>query len=117
MTTFQYMGSPYISSEILLIENAIVEYKSDKAKDFVLVFAICIALNIACMIGCCWCTKCQCYQDKDAIVYYVGGGARVADFDSNANRGVGNLNGSEDGAGFQQRMAPQTNGGDGRLIR
>ena len=45
MTTFQYMGGPYISSEILLIENAIVEYKSDKAKDFVLVFAICIAVS------------------------------------------------------------------------
>ena len=66
------------------------------------------------MIGCCWCTKCGCYQDKDAVVYYVGGGGARVSQDFDINRPV--LNGSEDGSGFQQRMAPAENP-DSRLIR
>ena len=42
-----------------------------------------LQLNIVCMISCCWCTTSKCYQDKDAVEYYVGGGARVSqDFDA-----------------------------------
>ena len=27
------------------------------------------------MVGCCGCTKSACYQDKDKVEYYVGGGS------------------------------------------
>ena len=44
------------------------------------------------MIGCCFCTKAGCYQDKDAVEYYVGGGARVSqDFGAMRNT----VNGSD----------------------
>ena len=36
-------------------------------------FSFFLQLNVACMIGCCGCTKSSCYQDKDKIEYYVGG--------------------------------------------
>ena len=49
------------------------------------------------MIGCCFCTKAGCYQDKEAIEYYVGGGARVSqDFDA-----MRPVNGSD--AGFSDK--------------
>ena len=39
------MGNPYITKEILLIED-LNAYKGDKAKDFVLVFAVCIGVSV-----------------------------------------------------------------------
>ena len=44
MTVFQSMGNPYITKEILLIED-LTQYDGDKAKDFVIVFAVCIAVS------------------------------------------------------------------------
>ena len=76
------------------------------------------------MIGCCACTKSGCYQDKEAVEYYVGGGARVSqDFDAkravngsdgdfDSARGLRNPNGvASDEARDQQFVA------DGKLIR
>ena len=45
MTLFQAMGNPYITKEILLIED-LNAYKGDKAKDFVMVFAVCIGVSV-----------------------------------------------------------------------
>ena len=47
MTAFTAMGNPYITKEILLIED-LHEYKGEKAKDFVTVFAICIGVSVHC---------------------------------------------------------------------
>ena len=71
------MGNPYITAEMLNMQLS--DYKTDDAKKFVTVFAICIGLNILCCIGCCSCTKLACYQDKDTIVYHVPVGSRVHD--------------------------------------
>ncbi len=49
------------------------------------------------MLGCCFCTKASCYQDKDRVEYFVGGGgSRVGDFSA----GVQKINGSDDGQNF-----------------
>lgn len=45
MTLFTAMGNPYITKEILLIED-LNAYKDDKAKDFVMVFAVCIGVSV-----------------------------------------------------------------------
>ena len=47
MTIFQAIGNPYITKEILLIEDDLMAYKNDpKAKDFVTVFAVCIGVSL-----------------------------------------------------------------------
>ena len=47
-------------------------------------------MNILCCLGCCFCTKCSCYQDKDQVVYYKPGNV-----DFNQKRII---NGSDDGS-------------------
>ena len=65
------------------------------------------------MAGCCFCTKSQCYQDKDQIEYYGGNGNRVSqDFAPHAR-----LNGSDDGSSYANTMGVQRSSGDDRLIR
>ena len=62
------------------------------------------------MIGCCWCTTSKCYQDKDAIEYYVGGGARVStEFKASIQRDSGQM---DIGNSNDRQPAP-----DGKLIR
>ena len=79
LTVFQSMkgGNPWIAEEMLAL--SITEFKSDDASKFVKVFAICIGLNVLCMIGCCGCTQSKCYKDKDVVVYHVPVSSRVAD--------------------------------------
>ena len=43
MTIFQAAGNPYITEEVLLLK--FTDYKGDTAKDFVTVFAVCIAVS------------------------------------------------------------------------
>ena len=53
-TIMTALGNPWITEEIITLP--ITDYKTDDAKKFVTVFAICIGLNVLCMVGCCWCT-------------------------------------------------------------
>ena len=75
------------------------------------------------MIGCCFCTKAGCYQDKEAIEYYVGGGARVSqDFDAmrpvnGSDAGFSDKNGQAmRGVASEERQAQEELAG-GKLIR
>ena len=70
------MGNPWINKEILLYDK----FLDPDAHRFVTVFAICILLNLLCFVGCCYCTTCSCYQDKDQVVYFT---SRVGEGDSN----------------------------------
>ena len=100
MTIFNAMGNPWIAKEILMQK----EFTSDTSQ-FTTVFGLCIfvsaifflsymilfQLNLLCLVGCCWCTKCPCYQDKDQIVYYAG----------QSKVGVSNLSSSSNQGGFK----------------
>ena len=128
MTVFNAMGNPWIKKEILLMPS----FDSDTER-FTTVFAIvagvstilsnkCLTLlsnflqqlNVLCMIGCCWCTTSKCYQDKDAIEYYVGGGARVSsEFKASIQRDSGALAGP---SGIVNN-SNDLDAGDGKLIR
>ena len=62
------------------------------------------------MIGCCWCTTSKCYQDKDAIEYYVGGNSKVStEFKASIQRESGQM-----GIGDSNDRHPAP---DGKLIR
>ena len=70
------------------------------------------------MIGCCSCTKCACYQDKDEVAFYVGGGGgkRVANasmYKSTVNEDDGN----EHDLDNREEQKVQSVLGDGKLIR
>ena len=74
LTVFQFMENPYVKTELEAFENA-----GDDANNWKTAFLITVALNVVCMIACFLCTKCDCYKDKDEIVYYKGmqGGSAV----------------------------------------
>ena len=41
------------------------------------VLVLVMQMNLLCCLGCFGCTNSKCYQDKDAVEYYTGNGARV----------------------------------------
>ena len=118
MTVFNAMGNPWIAKEILKEETYTGDFKK-----FTTVFGICIfvsvvfplstfifQLNILCLIGCCWCTTCPCYQDKDQIVYFAGanGSNKVGGYDSGSSK-LGGFNVRSVNADYNQ-MRPNLNG-------
>ena len=52
------------------------------------------------MVGCCFCTKAGCYQDKDQVEWYVGGqGAKAFEYNGGEQA---RMNGSD----YERRGAP-----------
>ena len=91
LTTFQFMENPFVKIELEGFENA-----GDDASNWKTAFAVSIGLNLVCMLACFFCTKCDCYKDRDEVVYYKGvqGGSAV---NASGNGGLMNtmVNGSD----------------------
>ena len=59
------MGSPYMMLELEGFDQA-----SEDGSNWTVAFAITVGLNVVCMLACFFCTKCDCYKDKDEVQYY-----------------------------------------------
>merc|ERR1711994_393879 len=97
MTIFNSMDNLWLKKNVMKYEGS--EWATADASKFTTIFGMCILLNVICMVACCGCTKSACYQDKDKVEYYVGGGGSkvrdsYSDFSQQRNINPSNEGGS-----------------------